>query len=134
MFGESQPPNFLSATISIVADARVGNCFRPTGKVDALRTLSKIQDIGKVLDKIRGRGCKCLEARRQRWISRMLEMESIRQSVRQTTQTSEVECPMCVEQEQAFRKLWSQVQDRAHPTDLSWRCETCGNENHISVD
>jgi hypothetical protein len=42
-------------------------------------------------------------------------------------------CEKCFEQETAFRKLWSLIQDRAHPTVLSWRCTNCNQERQLTV-
>ncbi|HUK49458.1 MAG TPA: hypothetical protein VLV18_00360 [Terriglobales bacterium] len=56
-------------------------------------------------------------------------------SAQQTASSSiQVACPACTDQEKALRKLWSQVQDRAHPTDFTWHCQVCGKETHIVVD
>ena len=43
-------------------------------------------------------------------------------------------CVICREQEHAIRKLWSQVQDRAHPTNFTWHCHVCGKDIRIAVD
>ena len=43
-------------------------------------------------------------------------------------------CPRCRAQELALRRLWSQVQERAHPTNFSWHCQVCGKEVRMAID
>jgi len=51
-----------------------------------------------------------------------------------TARSIQTRCAACSKQELALRKLWVQVQERAHPTDFTWHCQLCGKENHIIID
>ena len=51
----------------------------------------------------------------------------------ETASTESKMCEKCFEQEAAVRKLWSLIQDRAHPTVFSWRCTNCNQERQLSI-
>ena len=42
-------------------------------------------------------------------------------------------CDKCLEQETALTQLWSLIQDRAHPTNFTWRCTNCNQERQLSI-
>jgi hypothetical protein len=70
-----------------------------------------------------------------KYVSELTGMEFLRESVQQAPQaTVQAPCAACTGQEIALRKLWSQVLERAHPTDFSWHCQTCGKEVHLAID
>src|SRR5208282_5963407 len=50
-----------------------------------------------------------------------------------STQASISGCFRCLEQETAIRQLWSIIQNREHPTCLSWRCTSCNQERKLSI-
>lgn len=43
-------------------------------------------------------------------------------------------CDRCLEQERALKQLWSLIQDRAHPTNFTWRCTNCNQERQLSIN
>ena len=43
-------------------------------------------------------------------------------------------CDKCLEQETALRQLWSLIQDRAHPTNFTWRCTNCNQERQLNIN
>ena len=43
-------------------------------------------------------------------------------------------CDKCLEQETALSQLWSLIQDRAHPTNFTWRCTSCNQERQLSIN
>ena len=51
----------------------------------------------------------------------------------QDTITQLEACDKCLEQENALRQLWSLIQDRAHPTNFTWRCTSCNQERQLSI-
>ncbi|HYW02294.1 MAG TPA: hypothetical protein VE862_12555 [Candidatus Acidoferrum sp.] len=42
-------------------------------------------------------------------------------------------CDKCLEQETALKQLWSLIQDRAHPTNCTWRCTSCNQERQLTI-
>src|SRR5208282_1960484 len=43
-------------------------------------------------------------------------------------------CEKCVEQETALTQLWSIIEDRAHPTSITWRCTNCNRERQLTIN
>ena len=43
-------------------------------------------------------------------------------------------CFECRKQGAALRDLWSQVENRAHPTHFAWHCSTCNQNRWLVVD
>src|SRR5208337_1917252 len=43
-------------------------------------------------------------------------------------------CDKCLEQETALRQLWLLIEDRAHPTNFTWRCTNCNQERELSIN
>lgn len=44
------------------------------------------------------------------------------------------DCYECTKQAAALRRLWSQVQNRAHPTHFAWHCPKCNQDRQLIVD
>jgi len=43
-------------------------------------------------------------------------------------------CDKCAEEENALTQLWSIIQDRAHPTNFTWRCTNCNKERQLRIN
>ena|SRR5208282_1683132 len=56
------------------------------------------------------------------------------QSDTQTSNMKSERCDKCLEQENALTQLWSIIEDRAHPTNLTWRCTNCNQERKLTIN